>query len=70
MGVEDGVEGLADGVTVDLDLALAAGDAAQLRRDLDRDRHRPGIYRAAPAGAAAATPASNDSSDGSISLIE
>src|SRR5919109_682808 len=40
--VEDGVERLTDGGPLDLDLALALGNPAKLRRDLDCDRHRPG----------------------------
>ena len=44
--VEDGVERLADGRSLDLELGLAVGGGAELRRDLHRDRHRPGIYYA------------------------
>src|SRR4051794_36024830 len=41
--LEDGVERLADGRPLDLQLALAPGSRSKLGRDLDRDAHRPEI---------------------------
>src|SRR5690349_24687368 len=40
MGLEDGVEDLADGGAGDLDLSLPAGRCAQLGRDLPGDGHQ------------------------------
>src|SRR4051794_30835436 len=69
--LEDSVERLTDGRPLDLELALAAGRRSELGRDLDRDAHRPEIYRAPVAATSgASTFASKESSVGSISLME
>src|SRR4029077_17224328 len=41
--LEDGVQRLADGRTLDLELSLAAGGGAELRGDLHGDAHRAEI---------------------------
>src|SRR5687768_3115594 len=61
MGVEDGIEGLADGRPLDLHLRLAAGRGAQLGRDLDGHCH--------VATASRLSSASKLATAGSISLM-
>jgi hypothetical protein len=48
---EDGVQRLTDGFALDLKLPLTVGDGAELRGDLDGDRHsvRDFSYRPLPA---------------------